>query len=152
MDLESLKKSLSNSDARELRKLVDHDYPELSVCSQCALLGLARSRLYYRPMPVRESTLRIMAKIDAFDLKDPCSGIRRMVGYLAREGILISRGHARNFMRGMGLRSVHQKLRTTVPGGPLERYPCLVDLKEITAVDQVCATDITDISLQKGIL
>ena len=99
MDLESLKKSLSNSDARELGKLVDHDYPELSVCSQCALLGLARSRLYYRPMPVRESTLRIMAKIDAFDLEDPCFRSRRMVDYLASELILISRDRVRNLMR-----------------------------------------------------
>jgi len=31
--------SLSCSDARELRKLVDHDHPELSVSRQCALLG-----------------------------------------------------------------------------------------------------------------
>jgi len=38
MELEWLKKSLSCSDARELRKLVDHDHPELSVSRQCALL------------------------------------------------------------------------------------------------------------------
>jgi putative transposase len=40
---------------------------------------------------VRESTLRIMARIDAHYLEDPCSGSRRMVGYLARNGIPISR-------------------------------------------------------------
>ena len=79
MELEWLKKSLSCSDARERRKLVDHDQPELSVSRQCLLLGLPRSTLYYRPTPVRESTLRIMARIDAFYLDDPCSGSRRMV-------------------------------------------------------------------------
>jgi len=65
MELEWLKKNLSCSDARELRKLVDHDHPELSVSRQCALLGLPRSTLYCRPTPVRESTLRIMARIDS---------------------------------------------------------------------------------------
>ena len=44
--------------------------------------------------PVRASTLRIMARIDslidALYLEDPRSGSRRMVEYLAREGIPIS--------------------------------------------------------------
>jgi putative transposase len=48
----------------------------------CAV-GLTRSTLYYRPMPVRESTLRIMARIVALYLEDPCGGSRRMVDYLA---------------------------------------------------------------------
>ena len=54
-----------------MSKLVDHDHPELSVSRQCLLLGLRRSTLYYRPIPVRESTLRIMARIDALYLEDP---------------------------------------------------------------------------------
>jgi putative transposase len=53
------------------------------------LLGLPRSTLYYRPTPVRKSTLRIMARIDALYLEDPCSGSHRMVAYLARDEIPI---------------------------------------------------------------
>lgn len=93
-----------------------------------------------------------MARIDSFYLEDPCSGSRRMVDYLAREGIPISRDRVRNLMRRMGLRAIYQKPRTTVPGEPSERFPCLVDLKLVTAVDQVWATDITYIPLQKGFL
>ena len=152
MELEWLKKSLSCSDTRELRRLVVYDHPELSVSRQCALLGLPRSTLYYQPTPVRESTLRIMARIDALYLEDPCSGSRRMVDYLAREGIPISRDRVRNLMRSMGLRAIYQKPRTTVPGNPSERFPCLVDVSAVTAVDQVWATDITYIPLQKGFL
>jgi putative transposase len=37
-------------------------------------------------------------------------------------------------------------------GDPSKRFPCLVDLREITAVDQAWATDITYIQLQKGFL
>ncbi|WP_255452644.1 IS3 family transposase [Synechococcus sp. RSCCF101] len=119
---------------------------------QCALLGLPRSTLYYRPAPVRSSTLRIMARIDALYLEDPCSGSRRIVAYLAREGIPISRDRVRNLMRRMGLRAIYQKPRTTIPGEPSERFPCLVDIDEIHTVDQVWATDITYIPLQKGFL
>ncbi|MFO0039575.1 MAG: IS3 family transposase, partial [Synechococcaceae cyanobacterium] len=46
-----------------------------------------------------------MARIDALYLEDPCSGSRRMVGYLARDGIPISRDCVRNLMRRMGLSS-----------------------------------------------
>jgi len=87
------------------------------------LLGLPRSTLYYRPVPVRQSTLRIMARIDALYLEDPCSGSRRMVAYLAREGIPISRDRVRYLMRRMGLRATYQKPRTTVPGDPSVRFP-----------------------------
>ena len=93
-----------------------------------------------------------MARIDAHYLDDPCSGSRRIVAYLAGEGIPISRDRVRNLMSRMGLRAIYQRPRTTVPGDPSERYPCLVDLREVTAVDQVWATDITYIPLQKGFL
>jgi putative transposase len=65
MELEWQKKSLCSSDARGMRKLVDHHHPELTVRRQCELLGLPRSTLYYKPVPVSESSLRIMARIDA---------------------------------------------------------------------------------------
>jgi len=152
MELEWLKKNLSCSDVRELRKLADHDHPEFSVISQCALLGLPRSTFYYRPMPVRESTLQIMARIDALYLEHLCSGSRRMVDYLARGGIPISRDRVRNLMRRMGLRAIYQKPRTTLPGHPSERFPCLVDLRLFTSMYQVWATYITYIPLQKGFL
>jgi putative transposase len=92
------------------------------------LLGLPRSTLHYRSLPVRDSTLRIMARIDVLYLEAPCSGSRRMVGYLARDGIPISHDRLRKLMRRMGLRAIYQKPRTTVPGDPSERFPCLVDL------------------------
>jgi putative transposase len=101
---------------------------------------------------VRESTLRIMARIDAFYLEDPCTGSRRMVEYLARDGIPISRDRVRNLMRRMGLQAIYQKPRTTLPGAPAARFPCLVDVSMVSAVDQVWATDITYIPLQKGFL
>jgi putative transposase len=93
-----------------------------------------------------------MARMDAHYLDDPCSGSRRIVAYLARERIPISRDRGRNLMRRMGLRAIYQKPRTTLPGNPSERFPCLVDLREVTAVDQVWATNITYIPLQKGFM
>jgi len=55
-------------------------------------------------------------------------------------------------MRRMGLRAIYQKPRTTIPGSPSERFPCLVELDNITSIDQVWATDITYIPMRKGFL
>jgi len=152
MELESLQKNLSCSDARKMRKVVEYDHPGLSVSRQCLLLGLPRSTLYYRQIPVCESTLRIMAGIDAQYLENPCSGSGRIVEYQARERIPISRDRVRQLLRRMGLRAIYQKPRTTIPGESSERFACLLDLRLIRAVDQVWATDITYNPLQKRFL
>jgi putative transposase len=39
-----------------------------------------------------------------------------------------------------------------VPGEPSKRFPCLVDLKQVRAAEQIWATAITTIPLQKGFL
>ncbi len=59
-------------------------------------------------MPVRKSTVQIMARIDALYLDDPFSGSLRMVAYLAREEIPISRERVRNLVRHRGLRAIYQ--------------------------------------------
>jgi hypothetical protein len=53
-------------------------------------------------------------------------------------------------MRSMGFRAIYRKLRTTIPGDPAERFPCLVDLNAVRAEDQVWVTDIPYIPQQKG--
>lgn len=75
-----------------------------------------------------------------------------MVECLAREGIPISSDWMQKLMRRQGLRAIDQKSCTTLPGKPSERFPCLVDLKQVRAADQIWATDITTIPLKKGFL
>lgn len=75
-----------------------------------------------------------------------------MVDYLAADGIKVGRDRVRLLMRRMGLRAVYPKPRTTIPVDPAERFPCLVDLEEIKAPDEIWATDITYIPLRKGFL
>ena len=45
--------------------------------------GLTSPLLDDQSAPVQQSTLRIMARIDAFDVEDPYNGSRQMVGYCA---------------------------------------------------------------------
>jgi putative transposase len=52
-------------------------------------------------------------------------------------------------MRRMGLQTIYQKPRTTVQNYPSVRFPCLVNLRGITALGQAWATDTTYVPLQK---
>ena len=70
MELEWLKRNLSCSDAHERRKLVDLGHGQLTISRQCQSLGLARST-NYSPVPVRDSILEILARIDAIYLGPP---------------------------------------------------------------------------------
>ena len=66
--------------------LVDHDDPALPVVAQCRLLNVARSTLYYRPVPVSADDLAVMRRIDELRLAWPFHGSRRMAAVLRREG------------------------------------------------------------------
>ena len=83
---------------------------------------------------------------------DPCSGSRRMVTYLAGEGIPISRDRVRNLMRRQGLTCDQPETPNHGSRQSIPAILCLVDPSQITSVDQVWGTDITTIPLQKVFL
>ena len=65
--------------------LVDHDDPALPVAAQCRLLRVARSSLYYQPVPASADELTVMRRIDELHLEYPFYGSRRMAVVL-RDG------------------------------------------------------------------
>ena len=70
--------------------LVDHDDPALPIIAQCRLLKVARSTLYYQPVPASVDDLAVMRRMDELHLARPFYGSRRMTGVLRREGWLVT--------------------------------------------------------------
>ena len=62
--------------------LVDHDDPALPVAAQCRLLRVARSSLYYQPVPASADELAVMRRIDELHLEYPFYGSRRLRGLI----------------------------------------------------------------------
>ena len=83
--------------------LVDHDDPLVAVATQCRLLKVARSTLYYRPVPVSADDLSVMRRMDELHLAYPFYGSRRMAAALWREGRAVNRKRAQRLMEVMGL-------------------------------------------------
>ena len=60
------------------RKMVDREYSSLSIARQCALLGVSRSGLYYRPKGASDNDLSLMQAMDRQYPETPFYGSRRM--------------------------------------------------------------------------
>ena len=61
------------------RQMVDREHPKLPIVRQCALLGVTRSNIYYRPKMTSEEDLSLMGEIDRQYLETPFYGSRWIV-------------------------------------------------------------------------
>jgi putative transposase len=130
--------------------LVDRADPALSVAAQCRLLKVARSTLYYHPVPMDPDDLALMRRMDELYTAAPFYGSRRMVAVLRRDGWTVNRKRVRRLMRVMGLEAIYQKPNTSKAHPAHEVYPYLLRDLVIERPNQVWCADITYIPMAKG--
>ena len=133
------------------REMVDREHPSLPIVGQCALLGVSRSSIYYRPKGASEEDLSLMREIDRQYLETAFYGSRRMRAWLERRGIAVSRKRVQRLMRVMGLRTIYRRPRTSQPAPQRRVYPYLLGKAKITRPNQVWAADITVLAHGPGI-
>ena len=134
------------------REIADRQHPALSTVRQCALLGISRSSVYYRPRATSLEDLAVMKLIDQQYLATPFYGSRRMTVWLQRQGRPMSRKRVQRLMRTMGLRAIFRRPRTSQPAAGHKVYLYLLGGMEITKPNQVWAADITYIPMARGFL
>ena len=110
---------------------------------QCALLGVSRSSIYYRPKAASEEDLSLMGEIDRQCLETPFYGSRRMQAWLERRGIRISRKRVQRLMRTMGLRAIYRRPGASRRAPEHRVYPYLLRNAKVARPNQVWAADIT---------
>lgn len=93
--------------------MIDSDNSSLSISSQCKLLRISRSGLYYQCRGENELNLKLMSLIDEQYLKTPYYGSRQMSRHLKRLGYCVGRHRVRRLMRKMGIEAIYQKPNTT---------------------------------------
>ncbi len=134
------------------RQMVDREHPSLSLVRQCALLGVSRSSIYYRPRAASPEDLSLMGEIDRQYLETPFFGSRRMKAWLERQGMPVSRKRVQRLMRAMGLRAIYRRPSTSRPAPEQRVYPYLLRNVRITRPNQVWAADITYLPMARGFL
>jgi putative transposase len=102
MENDWLKKARS-LEVEARKKLFDKDGP-YSQNRQCELLGVSKSSLYYKPVPVSQRDLNIMALLDQKYTDRPYYCVRRMWKYLQLDvKVPVGRDHVRTLLRKMGI-------------------------------------------------
>ena len=133
--------------------MISEGHPEVSVERRCQLLGLPRSTYYRKPTSgLRKGDLELMRRIDAIYLEHPWMGSRTISDELKKSGLPASRNCVRRLMRIMRIESLAPKPGTSKrqPRHPV--YPYLLKELTIDRPNQVWATDITYIPMQKGFM
>jgi putative transposase len=122
----------------------------MPVTSQCKLLGLSRSSVYYRPRGIAEGDLLLMRRIDELHLEHPFLGARKLARLLKDEGYAVGRRHVGTLMRRMGIEPIYRKPRTSLPDKAHRVYPYLLSGVAIERANQVWACDITYLPMARG--
>ena len=81
--------------------------------TQCRLLGVTRSTLYYEASPESAENLSLMRRLDELHLAHPVFGSRRLQIMLGREGVCVNRKRLRRLLQIMGIEAIHPKRRTS---------------------------------------
>lgn len=123
----------------------------MSVRTQCRLLGVNRSTVYYQQQGVKQSDLEVMRLLDEQYTRTPYYGVERMTAQFKKKGIVIGHNRVRRLMRLMGLEAIYPKPRLSRPGRPEHRtYPYWLRGLTIERPNHVWAADITYIRLWTG--
>ena len=132
--------------------LVDRQHPSLSLVRQCALLGVSRSGLYYRPKAASAEDLSLMGEIDRQYLETLFFGSRRMKAWLDLRGMSVSRKRVQRLMRAMGLQAIYRRPSTSRRSPEHPVYLYLLRNVRIVRPNQVWAADISHLPMARGFL
>ena len=131
--------------------LVERAQAELPLATQCELLSLNRSSLYYQPVPVSAEEIALKHAIDEIYTQHPFYGSRRITAHLhTYYQMTVARETVQRCMREMGLAGI-------CPGPNLSKrnvehkvYPYLLRHVSAGYPNHVWGIDITYIRMAHG--
>jgi len=122
----------------------------VSIVRQSELLSVCRATLYYKPKPMDPGEARLRRLIDEIYTARPFLGSRGVKKALRREGVWCNRKRIQRLMRAMGLESIAPKPNTSAPRKEHKVYPYLLRKLNIDGPNQVWASDITYVPMERG--
>jgi len=134
--------------------MISKDHLKMSIVEQCAALKLHRSGVYYKPRGESELNLELMRLMDEHYLTHPYKGARRMYIWITKDkGYKVSKNRiGRLYYKVMGLRAIMPGKHTSKRCKDHKVYPYLLRGLKIDHPNQVWATDITYIPMEKGFM
>ena len=133
--------------------MVEPSSKDISIKRQCELLSLSRSSYYKQPKGESDGDIGLMNAIDEIYTKLPFYGSRRIAKEPYRaKGTVVNRKRVQRLMRKMGLEAIYPKPNLSKANKEHKKYPYLLRGMEITRPNQVWASDITYIRIERGFM
>ena len=133
--------------------MIASGHPEVSVERRCQLLALSRSSYYRGPASgLRSGDLELMQRIDKLYMEQPWMGSRSLANHLTTPEAPLGRDRARRLMLIMGIESLAPQPGTSKRQPKHPVYPYLLRGMTIDQPNQVWATDITYIPMERGFM
>jgi len=131
----------------ERYSMIDYDL-DLSIRKQTLLLGIQRSKLYYKPIINEDSEIANLIR-EVYLSSDCRYGYRKITAALHQDGKIVNNKKVLKMMQEMGVAGIYPKrtARTSIAVKEHKIFPYLLKDLEITCANQVWATDITYIRM-----
>lgn len=123
----------------------------ISVFTQCDLLSVQRSAVYYQKKCGVEDSEKANL-ISEIYRQYPMYGYRRIHSILRRNGDIINRKRVLRLMRQMNLKAIYPGKKTTVRDREHAVFPYVLKDLEITSAHQVWEVDITYLRTSSGFI
>jgi putative transposase len=135
----------------EKQEMIDSK-EKLSLSKQCKLLKINRNYLYYSPKGESTENIMLMEMLKKKYLSTPFFGYRKLTVWFERHAFDINEKRTRRLMKLINWQTIYREPRTTIAVKEHKKYPYLLKNLEITRKNQVWATDITYIPMNKGFM
>jgi putative transposase len=130
--------------------MIEHRNGKLSVRRQSELLGVTRSRLYYKEVPVDQRDALIMNEMRTIFREHPYYGYRRQKVALQELGYTVNRKAVHRFMQVAGIKALYPKRNLSIKNQAHKIYPYLLAGVKIDRPNQAWEVDITYIKIGNG--
>ena len=131
--------------------MIDKNSKDITIMTQCSLIGLNRSSFYHIPKK-KEYDEKLIDEIVKIQEELPVYGHRRVTKELQNRGFNVGRKTVKKLRDMLGLRTIYTVPKTTQRNYEHKVYPYLLREIEINRVNQVWSTDITYIPTPKGFI
>lgn len=141
---------LKSLDSKSKQAIVESKL-DISISSQCHLIGLNRTNLYYTPK-INKKEIEIKKQIQSIFEEIPCYGYLKVHKQLLEDGFSVSPNTVQKYRKELGLRAVLAVKAPYTSKGNKQHPIYSYKLKglDITRANQVWSTDITYIRIKGG--
>ena len=132
--------------------MIEKENAQISIATQCDLLSLHRSGVYYVPVPEKQENLDIMRMLDEKYMVTPFYGVKRLLQDFRALGYTINSKRLKRLMELVGWKTLYPAKRTTVINKKAYKYPYLLKNLDICRKNQVWEIDITYVPMKHGFM